>query len=117
MWTRPQLGRYHTRVFRKAAEHRRTPQRGRMFQALYSRLRLGVRRCSAAVWRRLQPRAEGRRGRRFGDVSIHDITSSSVDKATSDVAEDERVVILAGLVGHNPRIAATHRIELVLSCI
>src|SRR5947207_15642946 len=32
----------------KAAEHRRTPQRRRVFQARYSRLRLGVRRSSAA---------------------------------------------------------------------
>src|ERR1700694_3545797 len=40
-----------------------------------------------------------------------------MDKPRSDVAEDQRVVILSGLVAHNPRIGAVHRIELVLSNI
>ena len=35
----------------------------------------------------------------------------------SDVAEDQRVVILAGLVAHNRRIGAARRTELVLSGI
>jgi hypothetical protein len=41
----------------------------------------------------------------------------TVDKRSSDVADDQRVVILSGLVGNNPGIDAVHRIELVLSNI
>ena len=40
-----------------------------------------------------------------------------MDKTTNDVAEDQRDVILAGLVARNPRIGAAHRSELVLSNI
>ncbi len=36
-------------IVRKAAEHRRTPQRKRIWWRLISRPRLGVRRCSAAI--------------------------------------------------------------------
>ena len=39
------------------------------------------------------------------------------DKTRSNVAEDQRVVILAGLVSNNPRIGAARRSELVLSNI
>src|SRR2546428_13991935 len=35
----------------------------------------------------------------------------------SDVAEDQCVVILSGLVAHKPGIAAAHRTELVFSSI
>ena len=37
--------------------------------------------------------------------------------ASSDVAEDQRVVILTGLVANKPRIGAARRSELVLSNI
>ena len=40
-----------------------------------------------------------------------------MDKPSSDVAEDQRVVILTGLVANNPRIGAARRSELVLSNI
>ena len=40
-----------------------------------------------------------------------------MDKPRSDVAEDQRVVILTGLVANNPRIGAARRSELVLSSI
>jgi hypothetical protein len=40
-----------------------------------------------------------------------------MDITSSYVAEDQRVIVLPGLVTRNPRIAAAQRIELVLSCI
>ena len=40
-----------------------------------------------------------------------------VDKPGSNVAEDQRVVILTGLVNNNRRISAARRTELVLSNI
>jgi len=45
------------------------------------------------------------------------VTPSSVDKRSSDVAEDEGIVILIGLVAAEPWIRAVHRSELVLSDI
>ena len=42
---------------------------------------------------------------------------SDVGKTSNDVAEDQRVEILGGLVGNKPRIRAARRSELVLSSI
>ena len=38
-------------------------------------------------------------------------------KKRSNVTENQRVVILSGLVTHNPRIGTAHRTKLVLSSI
>src|SRR5205823_5617442 len=40
-----------------------------------------------------------------------------VRKSRSNVAEDQRFVILVGLVSNDPRIRPVHRIELILSNI
>ena len=49
------------------------------------------------------------------DLRFNSSTFFSLHKTRSDVAEGQRVVILSGLVGKSPRIAAARRIELVLS--
>ena len=40
-----------------------------------------------------------------------------MDKSGGDIAEDQRIVILSGLVNHNSSIAAVRWVELVLSNI
>ena len=54
---------------------------------------------------------------RRGYSAIQYFNRLLVDKTRSDIAEDQRVVILNGLVAGNSRIAATGRIKPVLSSI
>ena len=44
-------------------------------------------------------------------------SKASVHKPRGDVAENQRVVILAGLVSNNPGVTAVHRIELIFSSV
>ena len=51
-------------------------------------------------------------------VTISDgATFESLCKRRNNIAENQRVVILTGLVSNNARIGAVRRTELVLSCI
>ena len=49
--------------------------------------------------------------------SIASTARLSVNKTSSDIAQDQRVVILAGLVANNSRMGAARRTKLVLSGI
>src|SRR5204862_5710199 len=52
-----------------------------------------------------------------GFCALRSRTIQKFDKTSSGVAEDQRVVILSGLVANQPRIGAARRSELVLSSI